>query len=68
MRLIKLEEVKRKTTLSRTSIYKLAVENLFPKPVTAIGRSRVWVEEEIDDWIRARIAERNGTAQLAVGN
>lgn len=64
MRLIKLEEVKRKTTLSRTSIYKLAVENLFPKPVTAIGRSRVWVEEEIDDWIRARIAERNGEVRV----
>lgn len=62
MRLIKLEEVKRKTTLSRTSIYKLVVENMFPKPVTAIGRSRAWVEEEVDDWIRARIAERNGSA------
>ncbi|TRW48352.1 AlpA family phage regulatory protein [Aliidiomarina halalkaliphila] len=62
MRLIKLEEVRNKTTLSRTTIYKLVVAKSFPKPVTVVGRSRVWVEEEIDEWIRAKIAERLGTA------
>lgn len=60
MRLIKLPEVLKKTSLSRTSILGLVNKKLFPKPVTTIGRSRAWVEAEVDEWIEERIAERDG--------
>jgi prophage regulatory protein len=37
-------------------------EGTFPKPVKLGPKAVGWVEEEIDAWIRARMAERDGKA------
>jgi prophage regulatory protein len=61
-RLISSKEVCRRTSLSRASLYRLIAQNAFPKSVALHGARKAWVEPEIDAWIRARIAARNGEA------
>lgn len=57
--LLKLEQVKSRTGLSKTAIY---TAPSFPQPVKISSRSVAWVESEIDAWIAQRMAERVGTA------
>lgn len=59
MRLIKLAEVMKQTALGRSSIYKYMDKNLFPKPVTQIGKSKAWVESEVQEWILDKIEQRD---------
>jgi prophage regulatory protein len=43
---------------SRRHLYTLESEHKFPKRVS-LGENRVgWIESEIDDWIRGRVASR----------
>lgn len=56
MRLIRLPEVLKKTGCSRSRIY---ADPLFPKRVQLGPRSVAWVEDEIDDWVNERIAQRD---------
>jgi len=60
--LISSKEVCRRTSLSRASLYRLMAQNAFPKPVALYGIRKAWIESEIDAWISARIASRNGEA------
>lgn len=61
-RLISKKEVRQLVVLSSTQIGRLEQEGKFPKRVR-IGTYRnsraVWVEDEVQDWIRRRIAERD---------
>lgn len=57
--LIKLPEVMRRTGHGRAWIYRLISNNRFPKQVKNGSRSSAWVEDEVDAWIDARIAERD---------
>ena len=54
-RLLRLSAVKHITGRSRSSIY---ADRSFPRPVKIGDRAVAWVEDEIKDWIDARIAER----------
>ena len=56
--LLKLPEVCRRVGLTRSPIYVGIAAGTFPKPVKTGERSVAWVESEINDWIAARIAER----------
>nr|WP_100550078.1 MULTISPECIES: AlpA family transcriptional regulator [unclassified Pseudomonas] len=56
MRIIRLKDVIGSTDIARSTIYKLIGEGRFPKPFPLIGRSVGWVESEIHEWIRGRIA------------
>jgi len=56
---IKIADVMNRTTLGRSSIYKYIKLGLFPKAVTSIGKSNVWVEREIQEWIQERIKARD---------
>jgi prophage regulatory protein len=60
--LIAGKEVCRRTTLSRASLYRLMAQNAFPKAVALHGIRKAWIESEIEAWINARIASRNGEA------
>lgn len=54
MRLLRIEEVKDKTGLSRTTIWRREREGDFPQRVK-LGESAVaWREDEIEDWIEDR--------------
>ena len=56
-RLIRLRTVREKTGLCKSSLYALARDGRFPKPVKIGERSSGWVEAEVDAWIGAKITE-----------
>ncbi len=58
--LIRRKEVERLTALSRSRIYELMKQGLFPKPVSLGSMSVAWLEVEIHEWIASRIADRAG--------
>lgn len=55
-----MSETLARSGFSKAWIYKLIAQNRFPKPVKIGSRSIAFVESEIDAWIAARIAERDG--------
>lgn len=64
MKVIRLQQVMEMTGLGRSSIYKYIGDDWFPKPIPLGGRSVGWLESEVQEWILARIEERD--AQGAV--
>jgi prophage regulatory protein len=54
--LIRLEAVKARTGLSRSTLYAYMREGRFPQPVAISERCVAWIEAEIDAWIAERIA------------
>lgn len=54
-RLIKLPEVISLTGLSSSSIYRLAGEGSFPRPVKILSRSSGWAISGVNKWIDERI-------------
>jgi prophage regulatory protein len=59
-KLIKLKDVVAITGLSRSHVYALAQQGLFPKQIKLTERSSAWVGSEVQDWIDSRIAQRDG--------
>ena len=49
--LIRLSEVKRRTGLSRSTIYKWMKENRFPAHKQVGLRAVMWLEQDITHWI-----------------
>lgn len=47
---------------SRNYIDRMIRENRFPRPVYLSPRRRAFIEAELDEWIAARAAERDGEA------
>jgi prophage regulatory protein len=56
--IIRLEEVLRRTGLSRSTIYTRIANSEFPRQISLGARSVGWVEEEVDGWIRRRVVMR----------
>ncbi len=56
--LLRLPAVKERTGLSRSRIYELLDVGNFPRPVKLSGRINAWPDNEVDDWIADRIADR----------
>jgi prophage regulatory protein len=70
-RFIRLKEVKARVALSQSRIYDLVSHGEFPRPVKlgAVrkeskidSRTNYWLENEVDNYIDERIAERNTVA------
>jgi prophage regulatory protein len=59
MRLLRPRACAAKVGLSRNQLYRLERAGKFPRRVHIGPASVGWVEEEVDEWIRARIAERD---------
>ena len=59
LRLERLPQVKARTGLSRSEIYRRIAANDFPPPVKLGERASAWSSAEVDYWIEARIAARN---------
>ena len=57
-RVLRLKEVRHKTGLSRSTIYRWMDEGKFPKPVRLGARSVARIESEIDDWLQAKSKTR----------
>jgi prophage regulatory protein len=59
MRLLSKKAVREKVLYSPAHIARLEAAGKFPKRVR-LGPARVgWVDEEVEDWLRKRIAERD---------
>lgn len=53
-RLLRLEDVQRKTGMGSTTIYKYMKEEDFPQQIRIGKRMVRWLESEIDAWIQNR--------------
>jgi prophage regulatory protein len=53
--ILRLPEVKRRTGLSRSTIYLRVAQGTFPKPVSLGGRAVGWLEAEVEQWLQQRI-------------
>lgn len=56
-KILRLPEVKDRTGLSRSLIYKLIAQDKFPKQIKLTDRASGWSEQSINDWIAQRITE-----------
>lgn len=59
MKLIRIRAVMDLTGLSKAYIYVLSNRGVFPKKVRLTERSSAWVHQEVVDWIKCRIEERD---------
>ena len=56
--LIRLPQVRQAVALSRSEIYRLISLSRFPRPVPLGERAVAWDNDEIQTWVRERIAAR----------
>lgn len=63
-RLLSLRSVTDRTSLSRTSIYRLMARARFPNSVRLGGRV-AWLDSEVEAWVLDRIAAHRGVALAA---
>jgi len=56
--LIRLPAVRATVGLSRSEIYRLISLGRFPRPIPLGDRARAWDSDEIQGWVRERIAAR----------
>lgn len=56
VRFLRLPEVLARTGQSRSTVYVRLEQGRFPRPVSLGGRAVGWIEAEVDEWIRERIA------------
>lgn len=55
LRLLRIRDVMSICGLSRSSIYTAIKDGCFPRPVAIGGRSRAWVQHEVENWAGQRI-------------
>ena len=67
VRFVRLPEVMVRTGLSRSTIYVMVAAGQFPKPVPLGARAVGWIESELDDWLRDRIAKRRSVEVAGTG-
>ncbi len=60
--ILRREEVERATGLPRSTIYAKMAAGDFPKPIQLSPRAVGWLENDIADWQKARIAARDEVA------
>ena len=61
MKVLRKTEVEKRVGYSGMHIWRMVRDKKFPAPLK-LGPCRIgWLEEEIDDWIRAKVAERDKT-------
>lgn len=56
--LLRLPDVMARTALSRSALYAEMAKGNFPKPVKIGGRINAWPDNEVAEWIAARIEAR----------
>jgi prophage regulatory protein len=59
LRYIRFREVCARVGLKRSSVYRLIELGRFPKQIKLSERASAWIESEIEDFMIARIAERD---------
>jgi len=59
-RILKRPATQLKCGLSKTALYDKIQNGKFPKPIKLGPKSVGWLESELDQWIAARVSERDG--------
>ena len=59
-RVLRRREVERRVGHSRSTIYNWVSERKFPAPIRLGARTVGWVEAEVNEWLRARVADTRG--------
>lgn len=54
-RILRLPETEYRTGLKKSTIYERVASGDFPKPINLGSRAIGWLEQDIEDWIDARI-------------
>lgn len=62
LRLIRLREVKRRTGMSTSTIYRWMKSGFFPDSIKIGGHIAAWREQDIDQWLAKHIGERASNA------
>ena len=62
-KILRLPSVLCKTGLSRSALYVLLSQRAFPMQVKLSSRAVGWLENEIENWIGQRAAERNSSEE-----
>lgn len=57
--ILRRPEVQTRTGLSRSTIYAMMAQNMFPHPIRLGARAVGWPESEISAWLESRKAERD---------
>ena len=63
IRFLRLPEVAARTGLAASTIRERAAAGRFPRSVSLGGRARGWIEAEVDEWSRSRIAVSRGVGE-----
>jgi prophage regulatory protein len=58
-RILRRRDVQQLVGLGRSSIYSMMEKGTFPQSVKLGPRAVGWMEDEIEGWIEARVAERD---------
>jgi prophage regulatory protein len=65
VRVLRLDDVMRMTSLGKTTIYQLQKPRKFPASVRMTARAVGWMEHEILSWIQTRMAAREFSRDVA---
>ncbi len=57
--ILRRKQVENRTGLSRSTIYLRIKEGTFPRPINLGARAVGWLENEIEEWLTARMEIRN---------
>jgi prophage regulatory protein len=63
-RLERIESVRQRTGLCTSSIYQLMKDGTFPRNFPISAQSRAWDSDEVDAWIKSKIAARCGAEKI----
>lgn len=61
-RVVRLADLPQYCALKRTQINALIAKGAFPRPVKLSSRRKAWLEQELIQWQRHKIAERDRSA------
>jgi prophage regulatory protein len=57
-RVLRRREVEARVGLKKSDIYARIAAGEFPRPIPLGARAVGWLEDEVDAWVTARVAER----------
>jgi prophage regulatory protein len=61
-RFLRLEDVKKLTSLSKSEIYRRLMDDDFPKPIKLSANRSAWIETEVVEWMNEQIAANRRAA------
>ena len=57
-RLITINDVAERVGVSKRTVYRWINEGNFPTPMELSARIRKWTEQEVEDWIKKKVEQR----------